>query len=478
MKSSSIVFWILFLLNGITFANEGNLPPVAVLTEDPDRTWFYNGEQVVFSSTSSSDPDGYVNYSKFYVNGVLKKSSSYTISYATCFVLYGSGITGCHELGNGATTVSIKLGARDNSGEWDYQTISYTIQERKGRRYFIADHLGSVRATVDDKGEVVGYDDFYPFGKVMPGRSSNSSNPNDLYKFTGHERDEEAGLTLDYMNARNYDPIIGRFLQIDPLSDQFPAWNPYHYVYNNPLGFTDPTGMSPENQKAGARNYSGVNVINSKDCPKCKIKKAWDNFISTVGEVLKNAEVSINFNFGEDGEITATNNVSQAQSMISNAMLADMKGRADVVEAAYNALGYVPGADVAQDLYEGDYLEAGLNAASYFIPVGKMLGPGLKIANNKLVQHAYQWGIGKKGNAISTHELAVMQRITQHIYKNSTTIRQSSWGNPAAGGFSNALFYSNGSHIVVTQSDGTMITLLKNAMGNKHFNNATTLWTK
>lgn len=32
--------------------------------------------------------------------------------------------------------------------------------------------------------------------------------------------------------------------------------------------------------------------------------------------------------------------------------------------------------------------------------------------------------------------------------------------------------------IIVTRSDGTMITILKNAMGSKHFNKATTIWTR
>lgn len=115
------------------------------------------------------------------------------------------------------------------------------------RRYFLKDHLGSIRTTVDQSGNVDGYDDYYPFGDIMPGRSSNTSNPDDAYKFTGHERDEEASLDLDYMLARNYDPVLSRFVQIDPLSDKFPGWTPYHYVHNNPLKLVDPTGMSAEN---------------------------------------------------------------------------------------------------------------------------------------------------------------------------------------------------------------------------------------
>ena len=114
------------------------------------------------------------------------------------------------------------------------------------RRYFLKDHLGSVRTTVDRNGNVVGRDDYYPFGLAMPWRSSNSSNPNDDYKFTGYELDDEAGLTMYHANARGYDPVLGRFMQVDPMSDLFPHVSSYAYGNNNPLRFTDPTGMAPE----------------------------------------------------------------------------------------------------------------------------------------------------------------------------------------------------------------------------------------
>jgi len=126
----------------------------------------------------------------------------------------------------------------------DIITKTVTIR-RDHRTYFVKDHLGSVRATVNEAGDVISYDDYYPFGLTMPGRSSNSANPNDNYKFTGHERDDEAGLTIDYMGARTYDPVIARMMQIDPMSSVLPSWSPYVYSFNNPISFFDPDGLYP-----------------------------------------------------------------------------------------------------------------------------------------------------------------------------------------------------------------------------------------
>jgi len=48
------------------------------------------------------------------------------------------------------------------------------------------------------------------------------------------------------MKGRLYDPKVGRFLTTDPIVSD-PAfgqsWNPYSYVHNNPLAFTDPSGF-------------------------------------------------------------------------------------------------------------------------------------------------------------------------------------------------------------------------------------------
>lgn len=142
------------------------------------------------------------------------------------------------------------------------------------RYYFLKDHLGSVRTTVDFNNTALGYDDYYPFGKIMPGRSSSSSTPDDDYKFTGHQRDSE--LDLDYMLARNYDPLIGRFMQVDPLAMDYPSITPYGYVLNNPMGLVDPTGMAATDPPFGSGwlnslvkqlegYYMGVNTFNDRN---------------------------------------------------------------------------------------------------------------------------------------------------------------------------------------------------------------------
>jgi RHS repeat-associated protein len=67
------------------------------------------------------------------------------------------------------------------------------------------------------------------------------------HHFTGKERGAESGL--DYFGARYYSSNMGRFLSPDPGGMQtadieFPqSLNRYAYVWNNPLRFTDPTGL-------------------------------------------------------------------------------------------------------------------------------------------------------------------------------------------------------------------------------------------
>jgi RHS repeat-associated protein len=107
--------------------------------------------------------------------------------------------------------------------------------------WFHQDHLGSVRLMTSAAGaKVAGYD-YAPFGAAV---SASAQVANDR-GYGGHATDDTG---LVYMNARYYDPQLGRFLSPDnfvPASESSQALNRYAYVYNNPISNTDPTGHLP-----------------------------------------------------------------------------------------------------------------------------------------------------------------------------------------------------------------------------------------
>jgi RHS repeat-associated protein len=110
--------------------------------------------------------------------------------------------------------------------------------------YLHSDHLGSITADSDDQGNWTHYS-FDAWGKRRrtDGHQSNSIAANNNHGYTGQE--ELADSALVHLNARVYDPEIGKFTAGDPLPGA-PAgkgdWNRYAYVGNNPLNRTDPTG--------------------------------------------------------------------------------------------------------------------------------------------------------------------------------------------------------------------------------------------
>ncbi len=96
---------------------------------------------------------------------------------------------------------------------------------------------------------------YYPFGLTMRGVSSKAMNfgsPENKKGYNGNEIQSKefsdgSGLDLYDFNARTYDQQIGRFIQIDPESEEADqeSWSPFHFGYNNPIRYGDPDGRIP-----------------------------------------------------------------------------------------------------------------------------------------------------------------------------------------------------------------------------------------
>jgi RHS repeat-associated protein len=113
--------------------------------------------------------------------------------------------------------------------------LSQVADEGNTTQYLHGDALGSVRLITDASGNATGTTEYDPYGNV----SSQTGSAKSAIGFTGALTD--AITALVYLRARDYDPLVGQFLSIDPvlrLSNQA-----YAYVGNDPLQFIDALGL-------------------------------------------------------------------------------------------------------------------------------------------------------------------------------------------------------------------------------------------
>jgi RHS repeat-associated protein len=123
-------------------------------------------------------------------------------------------------------------------------------------KYQHTDALATPVAVTDAAKAIVQTSEYEPYGQLVNRPLTDGPG------YTGHVQDAATGLT--YMQQRYYDPLIGKFLSVDPIGtdgSNGALFNRYMYSANNPYRFVDPdgrcTGSRIENKDGTCKSTGG-----------------------------------------------------------------------------------------------------------------------------------------------------------------------------------------------------------------------------
>lgn len=128
-----------------------------------------------------------------------------------------------------------------------------TLNTNGGLMYYEYDGLGSVTALTDRHGDKIEDYRYDAFGNLQTGVTS----PYNFKGYTGHLYDDKSSLV--FMNARWYNPSVGRFMSKDTYRGEATSTqslNQYAYVMNNPYKYVDPSGNIPVHSLSYYRSMS------------------------------------------------------------------------------------------------------------------------------------------------------------------------------------------------------------------------------
>ncbi|KAB7770986.1 MULTISPECIES: RHS repeat-associated core domain-containing protein [Xanthomonas] len=138
-----------------------------------------------------------------------------------------------------------------------YSVVAFTASAQTVR-YVHTDGLGSVVLVTDNNRNIVERSEYEPYGNLLNHPISDGPG------YTGHVNDAATGL--NYMQQRYYDPQIGKFLSVDPVtpySKPGKNFNRYNYAANNPYLFVDPDGRYECTRKGGTCNVHDAKIAES-----------------------------------------------------------------------------------------------------------------------------------------------------------------------------------------------------------------------
>lgn len=307
-------------------------------------TYTYNGNQLKKVTDAENNSEGFNNGSSGNNDDYLYDGNGNMTKDANRNIQSGGIVYSIHNLiqqvtiNSGATLTYVYDGASNKlrmansngavntkyAGSFEYNQANYLtrIDTEEGQiavtnngndfafQYYLKDHLNNSRIVINETGATIQETEYFPFGleidRSTPAQTTVQRNAVNKYNFLGKETQPETGY-ID-LQARFYDPTIGRFMAVDPMAEKGRRWSPYNYGFDNPIRFIDPDGMWPfpnlgdltqraSNYIANRLLQTGANVIAAS------VKTAKDAWKNTEVALYGKAEVKLTTGAGGAGAI-------------------------------------------------------------------------------------------------------------------------------------------------------------------------------
>jgi RHS repeat-associated protein len=114
---------------------------------------------------------------------------------------------------------------------------------------------------------VIQYNEYYPFGMQTAASWTRENVTGNNYLANGGTELNATSMVYD-LDYRNYDPVLGRMNQVDPMAAKYPSLSPYNFSFNDPVTFADPNGADPmpgePDHVAPWEKYTGRAVVNNQ----------------------------------------------------------------------------------------------------------------------------------------------------------------------------------------------------------------------
>lgn len=134
---------------------------------------------------------------------------------------------------------------------------------QKRIHFQLANHLGSASLEINERGDVISYEEYFPFGGTAFIASDDVVDVQlKDYRYSGKERDDATGLYC--YGYRYYAPWVGRWLSPDPIGPA-DGFNLYGFVQNNPVNLVDSDGLRLHPVEEGVEIEGGLAGMPGQD---------------------------------------------------------------------------------------------------------------------------------------------------------------------------------------------------------------------